>query len=93
MKTTKNVLVGLLAGATAGAVLGVLLAPGKGAETRRKILSKSGKLADDAKDKFNSFVDKSAKKAETIHEETEDLIAKGKPKFGEPKLGYGNTAM
>jgi gas vesicle protein len=93
MKTTKKVLVGLLAGATAGAVLGVLLAPEKGAETRRKIMSKSGKFAGDMKEKFNGIVDKSAIKGDKIRQETDDLIAKGKQKFGEAKHEFGNTTM
>lgn len=92
MKTTKNVLAGVLAGVTAGAVLGVLLAPEKGAETRRKIISKSGELADSVKDKFKGIVDKSGIKAESIRQETDDLIAKGKQKFGEAKQNFGNTS-
>ena len=93
MKTTKTVLVGLLAGASAGALLGVLLAPDKGTATRRKIMSKSGEFANGVKDKFNGLVDKSIKKGESIRQETDDLMAKGKQKFGEAKHEFENTTM
>ena len=46
-----KVLLGVLAGLAAGAVLGILLAPDKGSETRKKILSKGEELADDLKEK------------------------------------------
>ena len=93
MKTTKTVLVGLLAGVTAGALLGVLLAPDKGTETRRKIISKSGELADGLKDKFNDFVDRSTTKTESIRQEAETQFAKGKKKFGEAKQEVEYTTM
>lgn len=92
MKTT-NVLVGMLAGVSAGALLGVLLAPDKGVETRRKIISKTGALADGLKDKFNNFVDSAASEGENIRQEADGLIAKGKKKFEEAKKDVEYTAM
>jgi gas vesicle protein len=52
-----NVMIGALAGVAVGALLGILFAPDKGTETRRKISSKSKETADELKDKFNEFVD------------------------------------
>jgi len=43
-------------GAAAGAVLGVLFAPDKGEETRRKISQKSSDLAGGVKNKFNDLL-------------------------------------
>jgi gas vesicle protein len=40
-----KVLLGVLAGIAAGTVLGILLAPEKGANTRKNILKKGGDLA------------------------------------------------
>lgn len=57
-----TVLVGLLAGAAAGAVAGVLLAPGKGSETRKNLSNKSKETVDNLKGKVNDFVDTVADK-------------------------------
>lgn len=55
MKTGRNLL-GILAGTAAGAVLGILFAPEKGKETRRKIAKQSEDYADAAKDKFDELL-------------------------------------
>ena len=63
-----KVLLGILAGAATGALMGVLFAPDKGTNTRKKIASKSEEYADDLKEKFGEFVDNVAEKYEsTIH--------------------------
>lgn len=45
MNTTVKVLSGFLAGATVGAIAGVLLAPDKGSNTRKKIQDESKRLS------------------------------------------------
>ena len=62
--SNSKVLVGFLAGAAVGGVLGLLLAPDKGSETRRKIIETGNDLGDSiadlggtVKDKFNEVVD------------------------------------
>lgn len=57
MNNTGKVLLGILAGAAAGAILGILLAPDKGSETRRKIMKKGEDYADALKDKFDELMD------------------------------------
>lgn len=44
MKNAGKILLGITTFITAGAILGVLYAPDKGAETRKKILKKSKRL-------------------------------------------------
>jgi gas vesicle protein len=56
MKTDKIVL-GVIGGIAAGALLGVLFAPEKGKETRRKILSKSNDFAEELKDKYDTLLE------------------------------------
>ena len=56
----ERALLGVLVGIAAGAALGLLFAPGKGSETRKKLLSKGGDLASSLNDrvveKFNELV-------------------------------------
>jgi len=52
-----NLLVGIAAGLAVGAALGVLFAPAKGSETRKKIAGKGNDLADALKKKFDDLVD------------------------------------
>jgi gas vesicle protein len=64
-----KVLLGVLAGVAAGALLGILFAPEKGSTTRKKIVSKGEEYVDDLKEKFGEFVDKVSSKFEAGKEE------------------------
>lgn len=48
---------GVLAGIAAGTLIGVLIAPDKGSETRRKIRQKGDDLVDGVKDGMTSMVE------------------------------------
>lgn len=61
--SSSKVLLGFLVGAVVGGALGILLAPDKGTETRRKILEKGNDIGDSLsefggtiKDKFSQMV-------------------------------------
>jgi len=56
MSTTKTVL-GFIAGAAVGALAGILLAPDKGSNTRKKITGKATDVTDSLKTVFNDFVE------------------------------------
>ena len=68
MKTEK-ILLGLIAGVAAGALLGILLAPDKGSETRKKILKKCEDMADLYIDKCSNLMCTSAKNREQMEKE------------------------
>lgn len=55
--TMSKLVTGLVIGAAAGLVAGILFAPDKGTETRKKIADKAGDFTDELKDGFNDFVD------------------------------------
>ncbi|MFD2519091.1 YtxH domain-containing protein [Salinimicrobium flavum] len=56
MKAGK-ILLGILSGAAAGAAVGILFAPKKGTDTRRRIADKSNEYMYDTKSKFNDLAD------------------------------------
>ncbi len=69
--TSGKVVLGLLAGLAAGAALGILFAPDKGTNTRKKI--KGG--AKDVKDKITKAAKKLVKKAEALKDEAAEKLA------------------
>ncbi|HLZ88317.1 MAG TPA: YtxH domain-containing protein [Puia sp.] len=64
MNNSSKILLGFIAGAAIGGALGILLAPDKGSETRRRIVEKGSDIGDSiadfgdtVKEKFNDVVD------------------------------------
>ena len=75
--STGKVLLGVVAGIATGALLGVLFAPAKGSDTRRKISQKTGDAKDAVKDKFNEFVDSISEKFSKAKEDIEGNLESG----------------
>ena len=65
MKTGK-VLIGMMAGMAAGAVLGILFAPAEGSRTRRRIREQGENYMHDVKEKFNEYADSIANNFENM---------------------------
>lgn len=59
MSNNGNTVLGILAGVATGAILGILFAPDKGSETRRKI-------AEEAELRKNQFADKASELRDTV---------------------------
>ena len=53
--STGKLITGIVAGAAAGAILGILFAPDKGIETRKKIAQKGTDLTGAVKDRVGKF--------------------------------------
>ena len=90
--STGKVLLGLVAGAAAGAVLGILFAPEKGSVTRKQISQKGQDYLDQLTSKFNDFIATASSELEDAKSETEDLVDKGKDKFRKAQADIKNSA-
>ena len=66
---SKKILVGVIAGGAAGALFGILFAPKKGSETRKKIYTLGGEFGKLAKEKFNELLDGIIEKFEGTKDE------------------------
>jgi len=74
MNTSGKILAAVAAGIAAGAVLGILFAPDKGSETRRKINEQGKKIADDVKDKFRKGKEKFSDLKEDIEKTVREKV-------------------
>jgi len=72
-----KILLGFVAGAAVGGLLGILFAPDRGDETRRKIAEKGNDMTDSLKEKFNDFVDGVKEKFTSAKNDLEDVEEKG----------------
>lgn len=75
---TNNVLLGVVGGLAAGAILGVLFAPDKGTNTRKKIAKKSSKLKHNAMESFGNLVTSMENKYAELASKTSEEIENGK---------------
>lgn len=77
MKSGK-ILISVLAGAAAGAIAGILLAPAKGSKTRKDILNKGEDYYDSVKGKMDKLFDTFSRKFENVKAEATDFAEKAK---------------
>jgi gas vesicle protein len=73
MNSTGKFILGVLGAAAAGTVVGLLIAPDKGSETRKKIVESIGKLAIDAANVLQSGKQQLSDASNTVVEEAEGL--------------------
>jgi gas vesicle protein len=81
-----KLLLGVLAGVAAGAALGILFAPEKGADTRKRMVKKGNDYADDLKDKFDEFLCSITEKLDNVKSETNTAFENGKTKVQDFKV-------
>ncbi len=80
-----KIVIAFFAGATIGAVAGLLLAPSSGAETRQKIKDATITAKDKAVEKIGEVKDKAAEKIGEAKEGAAGILSRGKDKVGEVK--------
>ena len=70
----------LLIGAAIGGALGILFAPDKGSNTRKKIIGKTDDLTESLKEKFDELLEEAKKEFEAAKEKATEFAMHGKGK-------------
>lgn len=85
MTSTTKVILGIVGAAAAGVVIGLLIAPEKGSETRKRIAKTTGDLADkltnlfhDGREEYENLKDK----ARNIKASAEEKVSRVKENLG-----------
>jgi gas vesicle protein len=84
MTSTSKVILGIVGAAAAGVVIGLLLAPDKGTETRRKIGKTAGQWANELSNLFDhgkAAVEDMANKVKGVKATAEEKAARAKESF------------
>jgi gas vesicle protein len=75
MNNFSKISLALLAGAAAGAIAGILLAPDKGVNTRKKIADKAKDIKESTTDKIRMGFQRANEMKEKFAKEAEEILA------------------
>jgi gas vesicle protein len=78
-----KVLLGVFAGIAVGALLGVLFAPDKGWNTRKRIVKKGEDYTDSVMEKLDEFLNNISEKINDVKEEVIDISEQDKAETAE----------
>ncbi len=90
--STGKVVLGVMAGVAVGAIAGILFAPEKGSDTRKKMLGMGEDYFEDLKGKFESFIGSLTEKLETAQDEAGNMVSNGKSKYEEAKKEFNGMS-
>ena len=90
--STRNVVLGSLAGLAIGAIAGILFAPEKGSKTRKQVIDKGNDFVDKAKSKYDEIRDSVAETIKSAKNDASNLADKGKARFDETKKDLKDAA-
>ncbi len=85
MNNNAKTILALLTGAAAGAALGILFAPDKGSETRRKLTDSATKLADLVKEKAEGGINSISDLKDKVYEKAGEFAGKAQEMAGQPR--------
>ena len=74
MKSTRSLIVGVLAGFAAGAAIGMLFAPHKGKVTRKRLMRRGEDIVEKTGDTIDDITNNVTKKFETIKREISNRL-------------------
>lgn len=99
MANNGKIIAALLLGAAAGAAIGILFAPDKGSETRKKIANKASDIGDEINERYtkrkeavNNFKDKVATKAEAVKNNVQSRVNDIRESADDSKIRTRNSS-